>query len=245
MKFYTDIEHVKNKIILNNEVTDYPPNPVNGQIAFVDGVLYIYSTIDGTETWYPLTTKAEYHVHQQVTAASTWNIQHNLKTKNIAYFVYDGDDVYQISDITFIDDNNATINLTEETDGRAILFAASNAYSAGAATIVYVDKYAEKQKNHGDVAGTVNISLDEGMVHLVTCTDDVTFTFSGWATGDRSSGVSLVITNGGGKVTWPANVVWPDGTEPALTVTGLDRLVFVSDDGGVTVQGFVSGTNLS
>jgi alpha-tubulin suppressor-like RCC1 family protein len=240
MKIYTNIRHVENRIVLNNNVMEFPLNPRNGQIAFVDGVLYIYSTIAGTQSWHPLTKRSEYFVHDQEEPSDEWVINHKLKSRNLAYFVYDIADVHQIADITFDDENNVKIKLVEPITGRAVLFAGSGAFGHSKTSSVYVDRYAEKQKNHGDVEGEVNVSLDEGMVHRVNLLGLTAITFSGWVPGGYTSGVTLSI-EGTGPVTWPENILWPDGIEPELTEE-VDRIYVLSDDEGATLQGFVVGT---
>lgn len=246
MKFFTNASF-KGRLALNKQWTggEYPADPELGEFAFVDGVLWTYVLINSTETWYPMTNKAEHFVHEQVAASSEWTIEHGLETKNLAYFVYDDADVSQFANITFVDDNNVTINLSEPTAGRAIFFASTNSYASGEARIVYVDKYAEKRLDLGDVSGDVTISLDAGLVHTLTVTGDTNISFTGWATGERSSGVTVVFQNAGNHtVTFTDTMQWTDATAPTFTLDGKDRIVFVSDDGGTTVEGYVSGLGI-
>lgn len=246
MRIFTDMTLKNNKLILANMTDTFEGTPEVGEFAFVSGVLYIYSSIGGTLTWYPLTNKSEYYVHQQLSASSSWTINHNLNTQNLAYFVYDDAGNYQIANVSFTDDNNLTLDLVESITGRAVIFASANAYASGSSTIVMVDKYAEKQMNHGSVSGSIDISLNDGLVHLLTISGNTDITFSGFATGSRTSGVTVNITNGGNyTVTWPSSVKWPEGTEPVLSLDGRDRLVFVSDDGGTNIDGFVAGMKMS
>ena len=60
------------------ERTEFPSNPTIGQIAFVNGVLYIYSTIRSFTTWYPLTNRKKTYIHSQNIPASTWLVRHDL-----------------------------------------------------------------------------------------------------------------------------------------------------------------------
>lgn len=224
---------------------EFPADPQIGELAFVDGVLWAYQVIDSTETWYPMTNKAEHMVHEQVTASATWEIAHNLETKNIAFFVYDDEDSAQFANVTFVDDNNITVDLAEPIAGRAIIFASTNSYASGEARIVYVDKYAELRTDHENASGDLTVSLDAGLVHRIFVTGDLNISFEGWATGNRSSGVTLVFINAGNHVvTFADSIQWPDATPPSLTENGKDRIVFVSDD-GTTIEGFVSGLAIS
>lgn len=69
-----------------------------------------------------------------------------------------------------------------------------------------------------------------------------TFTFATSATsGTQSAGFVLELTNGGAfAVTWPASVKWPAGTAPTLTASGVDVLVFITDDAGTVWRGVAS-----
>ena len=108
------------------------------------------------------------------------------------------------------------------------------------------DPYTERVKAHGSVSGNVALSLAEGAVHTVTAAGDITFSLTNWPKPSGwSDGLSLVLTNGGAHtITWPASVDWAGGSAPSLTSSGVDRLVFVSEDGGATIQGFLAGADL-
>lgn len=246
MKIYTDLRLQNNKFIFDDNLMNYPENPELGEIAFVNGVLWLYTDIDSNITWYPLTNKAHYHVHNQITAESAWNVTHNLGSQDLVYMVYDDNNNVQLADVDFVDDDNIVINLIEPMTGKLVIFATSNSYADGSSRIIYVDKYAERVVHHGNVSGALTVSLDAGMVHTMTITDDTTINFSGWATGDRSSGITLVINNGGNfVVSYNDTILWSDGKEPVLTLNGQDRLAFMSEDGGNTISGFISGLNMS
>jgi hypothetical protein len=131
LKAYTDIHIRKGRLILDNLVDEFPPGPIHGEFCFKDGVLYIYAEIDGVATWYPLTNKAEYFVHEQEEPALEWEIDHGLKTQDIIFMVYDDEGVYQISGVEFVDDDNIIIKLTEPIAGKAVIFAAAGAYASG------------------------------------------------------------------------------------------------------------------
>lgn len=247
MALYIDLhaDDVKSRLILKNIGNDFPSNPEIGLVALVGGVLYIYSKIgSGISTWYPLTNYAENYVHQQISANTKWTVIHNLGSQNIAYFVYDDSGSYVISEIEFIDDNSFYLNFSEAISGRVVVFASTNAFSQGQTTIVYVDKYAEKVKNHGEVSGQLVVSMEDGLVHKIISNGNLEISFDGWATGNRSSALTLnIFKTGTNNITF-TNVLWPDGFGPVFSEDSLNRLVFVSDDGGVTVQGFVAGLNI-
>lgn len=57
----------------------------------------------------------------------------------------------------------------------------------------------------------------------------------------NAGGFILEMTNGGGfTLSWPAAVKWPGGTPPTFTTSGVDVLVFITDDGGTTWRGVQS-----
>lgn len=128
MKVLTDLEMLA-QVVLGNELADFPVSPKNGELAFVDGVLHIWATIGGEQTWYPLTNKALHYTHTQGTAATSWSINHGLNSTALAFFVYDDNDDVQLADIDFVDGDNCTITLTEDTAGRCVLFASSDTYA--------------------------------------------------------------------------------------------------------------------
>lgn len=84
------------------------------------------------------------------------------------------------------------------------------------------------------------VDLNEGNYFTKTISANTTFVFSNPHT-SRAVGFVLKLTNGGSAtVGWPANTKWPGGTPPTLTVTGIDILSFITDDGGTTWRGVVS-----
>ena len=108
------------------------------------------------------------------------------------------------------------------------------------------DPYTERVKAHGSVSGAKALSFSDGAVHTVTATGDITFSITNWPKSSGwSDGLSLVLTNGGAHtITWPGAVDWAGGNAPSLTEAGVDRLVFVSEDGGTLIQGFLAGADL-
>ncbi len=95
--------------------------------------------------------------------------------------------------------------------------------------------------------GTQDIDLTLG--NVITATVDVaatTFTFSNPTAGDEGSSFTLILTNGGSQtITWPASVTWitNGGSPPVLQSSGVDILVFMTVDGGVTWFGYGPGVS--
>lgn len=88
----------------------------------------------------------------------------------------------------------------------------------------------------GNVTGTGTIDLNAGEFFTATSTGATAWTFSN-VRGD-AAGFVLRLTNGGAAAqTWPVSVDWPGGTAPTLIASGVDVLVFVTDDAGTTWRG--------
>lgn len=89
--------------------------------------------------------------------------------------------------------------------------------------------------------GTINVA--NGATFTYTVSANITFSFTGAASG-RAATFSLILTNGGSKtVTWPSSVKWTSGSVPALTASGVDILTFITPNGGTTWYGVVSSQN--
>jgi hypothetical protein len=93
----------------------------------------------------------------------------------------------------------------------------------------------------GNATGSKTINLNIGTYITATSTGTTTWTFSNPATSGNASGFVLELTNGGAYTQiWPASVKWPSGSAPTLTSSGVDILVFITDDGGTAWRGVAS-----
>lgn len=92
----------------------------------------------------------------------------------------------------------------------------------------------------GSISGNQTIDLTLGNFVSATIAGATQFTFSNPFPSTNASGFVLELTNGGSAtITWPS-VKWPGGTAPTLTATGIDILVFITDDAGTTWRGVSS-----
>ncbi|HEX7019008.1 MAG TPA: hypothetical protein VF159_03290 [Gemmatimonadaceae bacterium] len=94
----------------------------------------------------------------------------------------------------------------------------------------------------GAVSGSpVNLDCSLAQYFTATLSGATTFAFTNVPNvANTAFGVMLRLTNGGSAaITWPASVKWPDGAAPTLTVSGVDLIAFVTDDGGTTWRAFV------
>jgi hypothetical protein len=113
------------------EYTDFPPNPKINQFALINGVLYVYSTVQGVQTWFPLNNKKSIYVHTQGLASDTWTINHGFASNNVIFAAYDGNGDTLFANMTFPDTNgnSCLLHLSEPTTGRVVLFAESEMYT--------------------------------------------------------------------------------------------------------------------
>lgn len=93
----------------------------------------------------------------------------------------------------------------------------------------------------GSVSGATTINLLNGNFFSATIAGATTWTFSNPLASPNACGFVIELTNAGSAaITWPATVRWPGGTAPTLTTTGVDVLVFITDDGGTNWRGLAS-----
>ena len=108
-------------------------------------------------------------------------------------------------------------------------------------------KFAETVNEIGSVdAGDSPVSIDMslGGVHTITIARDVTIQFTNWPSATESCKAEIIMIDGDQHtVTWPAAVIWPNGTAPDLT--GRTRLVFATENNGTSIDGFQSGEGIS
>jgi hypothetical protein len=113
-------------------------------------------------------------------------------------------------------------------------------------TAPVIKDYALTINARGLISGSQTIDLTLGNYVTAQAIGGITWTFSNPPSGN-AGGFILELTNGGvGTQTWPAGVTkWPGGSAPSLTVSGVDILVFITDDGGTIWRGALSMSNSS
>lgn len=99
----------------------------------------------------------------------------------------------------------------------------------------------------GNVSGATSINIEAGNAVTATATGAVTWTFSNPAPTGNECAIFLTLTNGGvGAQTWPASVDWDAAAgAPTLTASGIDKLLFVTNDGGTRWDGFLCGKGMA
>jgi hypothetical protein len=235
----------RGKLILKNDNDTFPTSPTVGQFALVGGVLYIWTEVEGVQAWRPLTRENQHYKHVQTAVTSTWSIVHGLNSQDLIVVVYDEEgDINFPSTITFSNNDSIILNFSEPTSGKALIFAMSD--SAGFLNQRFT-QYTETVFNNNTKTSSFTVDITKGVVQLVTIGGACTISFSGFPSASQGQSASVVLSmaNGGAyTVTWSPNVKWGGGTKPTLTTAGIDRLVFVSDDGGQNIYGFAAGLDL-
>jgi len=96
----------------------------------------------------------------------------------------------------------------------------------------------------GSRVGNVVINCQQGNYVSMTAVGAITWSFTNPPTGPRATGIILELTNGGSFTqNWPSSVRWPSGTAPVLTPSGVDVLIFITDDAGANWRGAISMSN--
>jgi hypothetical protein len=96
------------------------------------------------------------------------------------------------------------------------------------------------------VVGATTVDLSISNYFKYTITGSTTFSFVNPPVTSNAVVFVMSITNGGSSpVVWPGTVRWPGGTAPTLTTSGVDILVFSTDDGGSNYRGLASQINSS
>ena len=146
----------------------------------------------------------------------------------------------KVSSTTVIDDSRNIVNV--------LAFTASGNVAAGNVNLAdgtlsrpRIIDYALTINALGSGSGARTINLELGNYVTATSTGTTTWTFSNPPANGIAGGFVLELTNGGAATqNWPAATAWPSGTAPTLTASGVDVLVFITDDGGTVWRGVAS-----
>jgi hypothetical protein len=93
----------------------------------------------------------------------------------------------------------------------------------------------------GSRSGNVVIDCEQGNYVSLTAVGTINWSFTNPATGLRATGIIIELANGGSYIqNWPPTVRWPSGTAPVLSASGIDVLIFITDDAGANWRGAIS-----
>lgn len=113
---------------------------------------------------------------------------------------------------------------------------------AGGVMTGRVDLYTATTKriDKGSISGAQAFDLSLGQYFTLTVGAALTPSFTNVPAGTFATGVVFRMTNAGAFViTWPASVKWAAGAVPVFTAAGVDLVMFITDDNGVTFRGVV------
>ena len=114
-------------------------------------------------------------------------------------------------------------------------------YNLKRATII---DYSLAHNALNNVSGSTTVNMELGNYVSATAVGAVTWTFANPPTGSRAGSIILELTNGGAYTQyWPASIRWPNGSAPTLTASGVDVLVFITDDAGSNWRGAITMAN--
>jgi hypothetical protein len=99
-----------------------------------------------------------------------------------------------------------------------------------------------KSQSLGSVSGSTAIDLSSGSYVQATSGGSTTWSFTSVPASD-AVGVVLELTNGGAYAQSWGTIKWPGGVAPTLISSGVDVLVFITDDGGTTWRGVLAMTD--
>lgn len=93
------------------------------------------------------------------------------------------------------------------------------------------NKYEELFNNVGNSTGATAINFTSGNLQSLTLTGNITATFSNLKNGGAYTLILKQDATGSRTVTWPASMLWAEGTAPTLTTdaNGIDTVSFIYD----------------
>lgn len=140
IKVFSNVEYAQNAILKYDVTrTEFPSNPELGQYVIVNGVPYIYSTIDGEEpVWVPMGIKRLSAVINIDSPQLEWIITHDLATFDIMASVYDVNNKLMDAPFTIISANVIKYTFTNPVKGKAVVFGASQKYAGYAPSVSQV-----------------------------------------------------------------------------------------------------------
>ena len=121
----------KNSSMVLHANATFPENPTPGEIALVDGVVYVYTTLDNFRTWYPMTNRKQNYIHTQGLESTEWIIEHNMNTTNYIFMAYDSNGALMDPSYEPIDNNSFKVIFTLAKAGKLIVFAETEEFVKG------------------------------------------------------------------------------------------------------------------
>lgn len=147
-------------------VSEFNPTPSLGETSFKDGILYIYSDINGLMTWYPMNRPQSSYVHSQGVPSMEWMIHHDLGTRDVIVGVYDSSGSALFAGVQVVDDNTVKVSLTDYSEGHAVVFGQEVLPPPNIQSHVIDDGIVSPTKTWSsqkisDILGSIDAALDE------------------------------------------------------------------------------------
>jgi hypothetical protein len=106
--------------------TEAPTSPTLGQTCIINGILSVFTLVNGVSFWLPLGARRSFYKHTQATPSAIWEVDHNLGSYDILVGIYDDNNVLIYADYYFLSPDKIQVRLNEEKMGRCIIFGDSN-----------------------------------------------------------------------------------------------------------------------
>ena len=120
--------HMFSKLNLGSDLSfdknhnEFPSAPNIGQVSLVNNILWLFTNLDGLDTWYPLSRRKNSYLYSQGVNALEWTINHNLNSMNVIFVVYDHDNNVVYPNKRIVDENTVTLNFAEAVRGKCIVY---------------------------------------------------------------------------------------------------------------------------
>lgn len=104
-------------------LSSFPDSPTQGRLVFVNDVLYVFTDVDGLDSWYPITNRTRRYVHNQLTGSTAWVVTHDLGTVELLVICYDDSgDLITPTGIAYNTADQITISFGSLTTGDCAIF---------------------------------------------------------------------------------------------------------------------------
>lgn len=118
------------KVSLYDETASFPSGPRGGEFILKEGILYIWTGVDGVRTWYPLNTRYLHNVFVQKEEALIWTVYHGTNAVPISVMIHDETgELIQCKSFDLIDDNSFSLTFDKPTKGRCVTYSINELYA--------------------------------------------------------------------------------------------------------------------
>lgn len=132
VRILSDIDLV-GALVFSQNPTDFPTDPKPNTLIVKAGMPWVYSNLDGFNTWRPLINLNSFYIHTQAVASDMWNINHNLGTVYFISIAYDdtGNVMYPAQIIPNMNGLTYQMRFAVPVTGTVVVFAAATGFGNG------------------------------------------------------------------------------------------------------------------